>query len=71
LRQHIGLGKAAQIEQIEIRWPGNPAPPVFSNVAKNRFIEIKQFATTYTKLSYRPYRLGGPQRRSSAGGGAR
>jgi hypothetical protein len=62
LRQHIGLGKDAQIEQIEIRWPGNPAPQVFSGVAKNQFIEIKEFATQYTKLDYRPYRLGGPHR---------
>jgi len=64
LRQHIGLGKSAQIQQIEIRWPGNPAPQTFSNVGKNQFIEIKEFATSYTKLDYRPYRLGGPNRRA-------
>jgi len=69
LRQHIGLGKAAQIEQIEIRCPGDPAPQVFSNVGKNQFIEIKEFATQYTKLSYRPYRLGGPHRPGAAAGG--
>jgi hypothetical protein len=62
LRQHIGLGKSAQIQQIEIRWPGNPAPQVFSNVGKNQFIEIKEFAAEYTKLPYRPYRLGGKER---------
>jgi tetratricopeptide (TPR) repeat protein len=59
LRQHIGLGKSAQIQQIEIRWPGNPAPQAFSKVGKNQFIEIKEFAKEYTKLDYRPYRLGG------------
>jgi hypothetical protein len=59
LRQHIGLGKSAQIQQIEIRWPGNPAPQIFSTVGKNQFIEIKEFAKEYTKLEYRPYRLGG------------
>jgi len=64
LRQHIGLGKSAQIQQIEIRWPGNPVPQVFSNAGKNQFIEIKEFATEYTKLDYRPYRLGGSSRRS-------
>jgi len=62
LRQHIGLGQPAQIQQVEIRWPGNPAPQVFSNVGKNQFIEIKEFATEYTKLDYRPYRLGGANR---------
>jgi len=70
LRQHFGLGKSAQIQQIEIRWPGNPTPQVFSNVAKNQFIEIKEFATEYTKLDYRPYRLGGRNRADSAAGGA-
>jgi tetratricopeptide (TPR) repeat protein len=68
LRQHIGLGKAAQIRKIEIRWPGNPAPQTFSNVGAKQFIEIKEFATEYTKLSYRPYRLGGRNRAGAAGG---
>ena len=67
LRQHIGLGSSAQIQKIEIWWPGNPAPQVFSNVGKNQFIEIKEFATEYTKLSYRAYRLGGPKSPDAAG----
>jgi hypothetical protein len=62
LRQHIGLGRSAQIRKIEIWWPGNPAPQSFSAVAKNQFIEIKEFATEYSKLEYRPYRLGGANR---------
>jgi len=70
LRQHIGLGKSAQIQQIEIRWPGNPVTQVFSKVGKNQFIEIKEFATQYTKLDYFPYRLGGPNRPDAARGGA-
>jgi hypothetical protein len=70
LRQHIGLGKSAQIQQIEIRWPGNPAPQVFSEVGKNQFLEIKEFATAYTRLSYRPYRLGGANRPAADTGGA-
>jgi hypothetical protein len=62
LRQHIGLGRSAQIRKIEIWWPRNPAPQSFSAVAKNQFIEIKEFATEYSKLEYRPYRLGGANR---------
>jgi tetratricopeptide (TPR) repeat protein len=64
LRQHIGLGKSAEILRIEIWWPGTPAPQTFSNVAKRQFIEIKEGAAEYTKLAYRPYRLGGPNRRT-------
>lgn len=62
LRQHIGLGKSAQIEKLEIRWPGNPVAQTFSGVAKNRFLEIQEFATRYKTLNYVPYRLGGRTR---------
>jgi tetratricopeptide (TPR) repeat protein len=59
-QQHIGLGKSAQILSIEILWPGGGrTPQTFSNVGKNQFLEIKEFATEYTKLERRPYRLGG------------
>jgi hypothetical protein len=60
LEQHLGLGKAAQIVSIEILWPGsNRTPQIFSNVGKNQFLEIKEFATEYTKLERHPVRLGG------------
>jgi tetratricopeptide (TPR) repeat protein len=62
LRQHIGLGKAAQIQKIEIWWPGNPAPQAFSKVGKNQFIEIKESAAEYTKLDYHAVRLGGQKK---------
>jgi hypothetical protein len=63
LQQHIGLGKSAQIVSIEILWPGgSTTPQTFSNVGKNQFLEIKEFATEYTKLERRPVRLGGPKR---------
>jgi len=60
LQQHIGLGKAAQIVSIEILWPGGSrTPQTFTNVGKNQFLEIKEFATEYTKLQRHPVRLGG------------
>ena len=60
LEQHIGLGKAAQIVSIEILWPGgSQTPQTFSNVGKNQFLEIKEFATEYTKLERRRVHLGG------------
>jgi hypothetical protein len=63
LQQHFGLGKSAQIESIEIWWPGGGKTPqqTFSNVAKNQFLEIKQFSQSYTKLDRPRYRLGGCQ----------
>jgi len=64
LRQHIGLGKSASILKIEIWWPGTAAPQILSNVDKRQFIEAKEGAAEYTKLAYRPYRLGGAKRRT-------
>ncbi len=62
LQQHIGLGKSAQIVSIEILWPGSRTPQTFSNVGKNQFLEIKEFATEYTKLERPRFRLGGVKR---------
>ena len=62
LQQHIGLGKSAQIVNIEILWPGSRTPQTFSNVGKNQFLEIKEFATEYTKLERPRFRLGGVKR---------
>ncbi len=63
LEQHVGLGKSAQSVSIEILWPGGSrTPQTFSNVGKNQFLEIKEFATEYTKLERHPIRLGGAKR---------
>ncbi len=63
LEQHIGLGKSAQILSIEIWWPdGSKTPQTFSDVGKNQFLQIKEFATEYTKLERHPVRLGGAKR---------
>ncbi len=66
LEQHMGLGKGARIVSIEIRWPGGGAPQTFSNVGKNQFLEIKEFAAEYTKLERRAYRLGGAGRQTTS-----
>jgi tetratricopeptide (TPR) repeat protein len=63
IEQHIGLGKSAEIERLEIIWPdGSTAPQTFSNVAKDQTLQIRQFAADYTKLERRPFRLGGANR---------
>jgi hypothetical protein len=65
LRQHVGLGKSAEILKIEVWWPGTQLPQTFPSVGKNQFIEIKESAAEYTKLNYRAYRLGGSHRKGS------
>jgi len=53
LEQHIGLGPKARIEEIEIYWPASNTRQTFSKVAPNQCIEVKEFASDYTKL-HRP-----------------
>jgi hypothetical protein len=48
LRQHIGLGRAKRIEAIEISWPTSKTRQTFRDVPMNQFIEIKEFAKTFT-----------------------
>jgi hypothetical protein len=42
LEQHIGLGKSAQIESIEVDWPASGTHQSFKGVAKNQFWEIRE-----------------------------
>jgi hypothetical protein len=65
LTQHIGLGKDAHIVDLEIWWPTSNTRQHFSNVDKNQFLEIKEFAKDYAKLERKPYRLGGAKRESN------
>jgi len=66
LEQHIGLGKAARILNIEVWWPTSNTRQEFPNVAKNQFLEVKEFAPTYTKLERKSFRIGGANRTKSA-----
>jgi tetratricopeptide (TPR) repeat protein len=54
LQQHIGLSKSASKLSIEVFWPVSKTRQRFSNVEKNQFIEIREFAQTYTKLDRKP-----------------
>jgi tetratricopeptide (TPR) repeat protein len=65
LAQHVGLGKAAQITELEIWWPASNTRQTFTDVGKNQFLEIKEFAKDYKKLDRRAFRLGGSKRAAS------
>lgn len=69
MERHIGLGKSAQILDLEVWWPTSNTRQHFSNVEKNQFVEIKEFAKDFTKLDRPMVRLGGQttqQRRPGA-----
>jgi tetratricopeptide (TPR) repeat protein len=59
LEQHIGLGKAATIESLEISWPTSKTLQTFTNVGKNQYLAIKEFDKDYTKLDRKKFPLGG------------
>jgi tetratricopeptide (TPR) repeat protein len=66
LQQHVGLGKDARIVDLEIWWPTSNTRQHFSNVGKDQFLEIKEFAQEYAKLDRPPHRLGGAERKAPA-----
>lgn len=51
LQQHIGLGPAARIVEIEIWWPASNTRQVFKNVRTDQVIEVKEFASEFTTLA--------------------
>ena len=66
LEQHIGLGKAARILNLEIWWPASNTRQNFANVEKNQFIEIKEFASRFEKLERKSFRFGGSRNEATA-----
>jgi hypothetical protein len=50
LEQHIGLGHGARIVSVEVFWPVSGTRQKFAGVAKNEFLEIKEFASSFTRL---------------------
>jgi tetratricopeptide (TPR) repeat protein len=59
LQQHIGLGKNARILSLDIWWPTSDTHQILSELSKNQFLQISEFAKDYTKLERPHVRLGG------------
>jgi hypothetical protein len=57
---HIGLGHNARIEAIDVFWPATNTRQHFTGVEKNQYIEIKESATTVTKLTRHSFLIGAP-----------
>jgi hypothetical protein len=60
LRQHIGLGRAAQRVDVDVWWPTSNTRQRFSNVDKNRVLEITEFAPAPKTIDRPVSRLGRP-----------
>jgi hypothetical protein len=58
MEQHIGLGKSARMVNLELWWPTSDTRQNFSQVGKNQFIEVREFAPAFTRLERKAFRLG-------------
>jgi tetratricopeptide (TPR) repeat protein len=58
VEQNIGLGPNAHAVTLDIWWPASKTKQHFTGVATNRYIEVKEFASSYTQLVRRSFRLG-------------
>jgi hypothetical protein len=63
LEQHVGLGKAARIIEVEIKWPASGTRQRFTDVAKNQVIEIREMDDRYNVIERTPLPLGGRRAR--------
>jgi hypothetical protein len=58
VEQNIGLGQDAHHITLDIWWPATGAQQHFTDIAKNQHLEIKEFATSYTRLDRKPFQWG-------------
>jgi hypothetical protein len=62
LEQHLGLGRAAHIVDVDILWPATGVHQHFTNVDRNQVIEITESEPAFKHLDRQPVRLGGARR---------
>jgi tetratricopeptide (TPR) repeat protein len=58
MEQHIGLGLDAHAINVDVYWPATKTRQHFTDVAKNQYVEIHEFAANYTQLRRQPVPLG-------------
>lgn len=51
LMQHIGIGRAAIVKRIEIKWPVSKTIQVFENIQPGQTIKIKEGSNSFTTIS--------------------
>jgi hypothetical protein len=56
-QQTIGIGKAKQIDSLEIYWPTSRTTQVFRKVPVDQALEITEFEPSYRVLNWQPIRM--------------
>jgi hypothetical protein len=59
LQQEVGLGDAAAIEQIVVRWPGSGTVDRVRDVVPNRTYSLREGSGALVPVDLQPFRLGG------------
>jgi len=62
LRQHLGLGKAARVETLEVLWPATGKTQVFKDLPADRLVEIVEGDDRPVIKELKPVHLGGGAR---------
>ncbi len=62
LRQHLGLGRAARVEALEVSWPATGKTQVFRDLPADRLVEIVEGEGKPAIRELRPVHLGGGPR---------
>jgi hypothetical protein len=60
LRQHIGLGKATRIAEIEVTWPTSKLVQKFHDIRPDRAYHLREGAGTLTPVQYKRFALPPP-----------
>jgi len=55
VEQNIGLGPDAHNVTLDIWWPTSKTRQHFTGVPVNQFIQIREFATEYTRREFKPF----------------
>jgi hypothetical protein len=62
LEQHIGLGEATSLVNVEVWWPATGIRQTFSAVATNQIIDIKEGEKEFHSVARRGFRFGNTRR---------
>ncbi len=57
LRQHVGLGKAERIAEIEVTWPTSKLVQKFHDLPVDRAFHLREGDSTLTSVQYKSFRL--------------
>jgi hypothetical protein len=59
LRQHLGLGKAARVETLEVHWPTTGKTQTFKDVDADQVVEVTEGSERLVTRRPVPHKLGG------------